>query len=193
MVHRPRVGWRWTRVVTMAITAKIKTGTGTGPTSEVARLLKESGTPVTGDPPATTFARPRPMYMVPRVVITGLIFIPTIRNALRAPMAPPARMPMRNAHPRGQWTSATNLAAVTPATAMMEPMDRSRPPATMTGVTRHADIPMKETWPRTLVMLFTVVNSLVWNDSHRLKTMRMPTFMTSVLLVGRANQIRNPD
>src|SRR5260370_604274 len=51
----------------------MSTGVGIGPTKLVARLLNWVGTPVTGEPPATMFASPRPTYNVPSVAITGLI------------------------------------------------------------------------------------------------------------------------
>src|SRR5260370_5545297 len=188
IAHRPRSVLRSTTIMIAAITAKASTGTGMWATSLVARLLNWSGTPVTGEPPASTLARPRPTYSVPSVAITGLNLMARIRNALTDPTKPPASTPPTNASSSGQLTCATSVAAVTPATATIEPTDRSRPPATMTGVTAQATIPTNDTWRIRLVRFSVAMNWLVASENQMPSATRMTMFMTRVLLVGLVNQ-----
>jgi len=58
----------------------------------------------------------------------------------------------------------------------------------MTGVTAHAAIPTNDIWRTTFVRFSEDANWVVANDNQMLNAMRMPTFMTRLLLVGLVNQ-----
>src|SRR5215510_5118233 len=105
----------------------------------------------TGAPPVTRNTTPRTSTMVPSVVMKGL----TLRNAMMSPLASPTAAPARipAATPAAIPASSMTMAATQPASATVEPTERSKPPPTMTKVMPMAMTAMIEDCTRMLVRL----------------------------------------
>src|SRR3989454_71971 len=107
--------------------------------------------PETGAPPVMRKTTPRTSTMVPSVVMNGL----TLRKAMTSPFASPTAAPAITpaTTPAAIPASIITMLATQPASAAVEPTERSKPPPTITKVMPMAITAMIEDCTSTLVRL----------------------------------------
>ena len=105
----------------------------------------------TGAPPVMRNTRPRTSTMVPSVVMNGLTPSLAMIRPLARPTAAPAAMPAST--PAAMPNFTITIAATQPASATVEPTERSKPPPMMTKVMPMAITAMIEDCTRMLVRL----------------------------------------
>src|SRR5215831_3003164 len=118
------------------------------------KAMKLAGKPVspdTGAPPVIRNTTPRTSTMVPSVVMNGL----TSRNAMTRPLASPTAAPaaIPASTPAAMPACSITIAATQPASAAVEPTERSKPPPMITKVMPRAITAMIEDCTRMLVRL----------------------------------------
>src|SRR5262245_60874343 len=118
------------------------------------KATNSRGSPVSpsiGAPPVMRKTTPRTSTIVPSVVVKGLTFRNAMISPLASPTAAPAAIPAMT--PAAIPASSITIAATQPASAAVEPTERSKPPPTMTKVMPMAMTAMIEDCTRMLVRL----------------------------------------
>ena len=114
-------------------------GNGTPKTTPPPMKLKESERLEIGRPLLNIKAKPRPIVIIPKVTMKGAILLFVIMSPLIKPINKPANKPPKIGSIKGKLGCEANNAATTPATATIEPMDKSIPPVIITKVTPKAN------------------------------------------------------
>ena len=122
----------------------------------------------------TTQAAPRTAYIVPNVAMMD----GTSSRMTSRPLITPTTVPMSTAMSTAAATGmpqVTNMAVIEPAMAMIEPMDRSKLPDTISSVTAQPAITVATCCRSTLVMLSMVRNRSDSTVSASMITSSTPT------------------
>ena len=120
--------------------------------------LKESERLEIGRPLLKIKAKPRPTVIIPNVTMNGAILLLVIMRPLINPKTKPAKSPPKMGTITGKSGFEANKAATTPATATIDPTDKSIPPVIITNVTPNAKRAFIETCVMIIVQFETVKN-----------------------------------
>ena len=121
----------------------------------VARERNDSGYPEIGRPSESMSADPRATLIMPSVAMNGGRRPIVISAPFPRPQARPTTRPTAAAAAIGSPASCA-VPSATPASATIEPTDRSMPPVRITNVIPTATIPMNALCSTTLTRLETV-------------------------------------
>ena len=136
--------------------------------------------PLTGAPPVIRNTTPRTSTMVPKVVMNGLTSRNAMTRPLTRPTAPPAMIPAST--PAAMPACSITMLATQPASAAVDPTDRSKPPPTITNVMPMAITAMIEDCTRMLVRLSGDRNRGV---SRAVRTQRAMSEMSGICPASR--------
>ena len=147
-----RVSTKWAAAYTSAIAI---TGAGTNPTRPVANTRNAASKPETGRPSVNSSAAPRAMLIVPSVTMNGGRPPQLINAPFPRPQTPPASSASVSASAIG-WPPCSELPSTTPASATIDPTERSIPPERITNVMPTATIALMLVCSTTLTRFETV-------------------------------------